>query len=110
MAARSGSTKAKTKEIKFRVELDVLEEIDERQINAGYATRAAYLMASALSGVETDLNTIARHIGRLGHLCNGLLSALGDDRNAAVEDDIRRTVDEISKACLLITSSLQERS
>lgn len=109
MVRRSGPTKGKTKEIKFRVDQDVLDAIDEQQVSAGYGTRAAYLTAAALSGVETDRSTIARHIGGLGHLSNALLAAVSSERNAEVEGDIRRIVGQISDACLLLTNSLRER-
>lgn len=109
MVREPSPARGKTKEIKFRVDQDVLDTIDDLQIRAGYGTRAAYLTAAALSGVETDLNAIARHIGGLGHLSNSLLVAVSSQRKSKVKKEVRQIVDEISKTCLLITNSLGER-
>lgn len=101
--------------VKFRVDREALARIDARQAAAGYSTRAAYLAACladcALADRQIELTEIARSIGRLGHLCNQLLTP----REATALDlslstyEAHGLVRKITRTCDAVTKTLKGR-
>lgn len=107
MSRRTGSTKGKMKEVKFRLDADLLMEIDHRQKASRHRTRAAYLTAIAQSGTELALDQIAQGIGELGHLSNGLLNSLRAEHGDGIAAQVECAVEEIGRVCHQITLALR---
>jgi len=102
--------KKKTISLKINVTEAERSEIDVAQKAAGYKTRAAYMLDSALLQTPLELTEIARQLGRLGLLCNDLLA--DEDGGAANRrldrDDAQKAVRKIINACDAVIAALRE--
>lgn len=107
MSRRAGTTKSKMKEVKFRLDADLLMEIDRRQKASRHRTRAAYLTAIAQSGTELALDQIAQGIGELGHLSNALLNSLRAEHDDGIAAKVEGATEEIGRVCHQITWALR---
>lgn len=107
MGRNSSLTKGKMKEVKFRLDADLLMEIDRRQKASRHRTRAAYLTAIAQSGTELALDEIAQGIGELGHLSNALLNSLRDEHDDGIASKVECAAEKIGQVCHQITWALR---
>lgn len=100
-----------TKPFKVHLTADERAQIEAAKNAAGYKSLSAYIRDSALKTEKVDVQFIAREIGRLGQIVNGIIleghSTTGD--GPIHGDEAKKVARKIIKACDAVSDVMRRR-
>ncbi len=100
-----------TKPFKVNLTADERTQIEAAQKMAGYKSLSAYIRNSALKTEKIDLQSIAREMGRLGQIVNGIMLEFDPANGAGTShgDELKKAARKIIKACDAVSDVMRRR-